>query len=85
MHQGLMNQKRIEDVRTGKYPGHEGVVAKGVRIGKSNTSQHGLWMAKIKTNRWLKELKQQAKTSEELRNVLSDNLAEQGNAENAES
>ena len=82
VYQGLLNQERIEDVRTGKYPGHEGVVAKGVRSAKVTIPNMDSGWQKIKTKRWLEELKQRAKTSEDFRKVMADNLAEQDHSSN---
>lgn len=49
--EGILDQKFIEDVKEGKYPVFEGVVAKS-GIG------HNLWRGKIKTNAYLKKLKE---------------------------
>jgi hypothetical protein len=43
----------IEEVRRGKYPVREGVVAKGLE-GKA---PHGIWMRKVKTHAYLEELR----------------------------
>lgn len=53
VYEGNLNQQFIQDVREGKYPVFEGVVCKGL-VGKA---PHGIWMAKIKTNKYLEELK----------------------------
>ena len=52
-------------------------MAKGIKLGKNKNSQHGLWMSKVKTKRWLDELKQRAGESDDLRKTLEENLAEQ--------
>ena len=62
VYQGNMNKSFINDVREGTYtcpgwdmniPLFEGVVCKGL----TGKAPHGIWMAKIKTNRYLSELK----------------------------
>lgn len=50
IYEGNFNASFIEDVRNGKYPVWEGVVAKG-------GSGHGLWMRKVKTDKYLEKLK----------------------------
>lgn len=75
--EGAFDRKFVEDVREGQYADGEGVVAKGVKLGKNKNAQHGLWMAKVKTKRWLDELKQRAEESDDLRKTLEENLAEQ--------
>ena len=55
----------------------EGVVAKGIKLGKNRNAQHGLWMSKVKTEQWLDELKRRAEESDDLRKTLEENLAEQ--------
>ena len=51
VYEGNLNDSFILDVREGRYPGEEGVVAKG-------GSGHKLWMAKIKRLSYLKKLKE---------------------------
>lgn len=70
---GNFNNQLIEDVKAGKYPVYEGVVAKGV-IGKKGGK---LWMAKIKTRKWLDDLKNKAKLDESFKKSLVDNEREQ--------
>ena len=41
------------DVREGKYPVGEGVICKGL----DGPAPHGIWMRKVKTHRYLDELK----------------------------
>jgi len=50
VYEGNFNQQLIDDVRNGKYPVVEGVIAKG-------GSGHDLWMRKIKTYAYLEKLK----------------------------
>lgn len=51
VYEGNLNEEFIKDVREGKYDLDEGVICKG---GKN----HDLWMCKIKTNAYLKRLKE---------------------------
>lgn len=51
IYEGNLNESFIDDVRNGKYPVFEGVICKG-------GSGHDLWMCKIKTNSYLKRLKE---------------------------
>lgn len=51
IYEGNLNEVFIEAVRNGEYPVVEGVVCKG-------GSGHDLWMCKIKTNEYLKKLKE---------------------------
>ena len=50
VHEGILNDTFIDDVRSGKYGVNEGVVAKG-------GSGHKLWMRKIKTLKYMERLK----------------------------
>lgn len=50
IYEGKLTQEFVKDVREGKYPVVEGVVAKG-------SSGHNLWMRKIKTNAYIEKLK----------------------------
>jgi hypothetical protein len=50
IHQGMLEEDFVNDIREGKYSVMEGIVCKG-------GSGHKLWMAKIKTFAYLKELK----------------------------
>lgn len=52
VYEGKFTGKLTEDVRAGKYPVGEGVVIKG------GTGGADVWMAKVKTNAYLKRLKQ---------------------------
>lgn len=71
VYEGNFNEQFIEDVRSGKYPVEEGVVAKG------GDTQHHLWMAKIKTRQWLERLRERASQDERLVQFLKENVAEQ--------
>ena len=76
VYEGNFSQQFIEDVRDGKYPVKEGVVAKGVLNGKG---QHSLWMSKAKTRWWFDELKNRTLINPDIfARELSDNLFEQG-------
>jgi hypothetical protein len=77
VYEGPFDRKFVEDVRTGQYMDGEGVVAKGIKLGKNKSAQHGLWMSKVKTKAWLDELKRRAEESDDLRKTLEENLAEQ--------
>lgn len=50
IYEGNFNRQFIDDVKQGKYPVKEGVIAKGGR-------GHTLWMRKVKTLAYLDELK----------------------------
>ncbi len=52
VYEGPLNATFIEDVRDGKYPVNEGVIAKGMTGGHKD-----LWMRKIKTRAYLERLK----------------------------
>jgi hypothetical protein len=75
VYEGNFNRDFIRAVRQGEFDVKEGVVAKGIKPGK--TAPHGLWMAKAKTQWWLDELKRRAETDESLKLVLAENLGEQ--------
>jgi len=77
VYEGNFGPEFVKDVRDGKYPVKEGVVAKGVRAGKKNP-QHSLWMAKAKTKWWMDTLKQKSRESDVFRQALADNMKEQG-------
>lgn len=51
VYQGEFNRQFVEDVRNGKFPVREGVIAKG-------GEGHKIWMRKVKTLAYLKELKE---------------------------
>jgi hypothetical protein len=76
IYEGNFNESFIQDVKDGKYPVIEGVVAKGnLPHGKS---PHNLWMAKVKTKTWLDKLKVEAvEHPERFKNQLIDNIMEQ--------
>ena len=75
IYEGNFNKQFVQDIKDGKYPVKEGVVAKGV-LPKKNP-QHGLWMAKVKTKWWMDELKRRAVESAQLQKILMDNIREQ--------
>jgi hypothetical protein len=50
VHRGVLSREFIEDVRAGRYGEGEGVVCKG-------GEGHGRWMAKVKTDAYLRRLK----------------------------
>lgn len=76
VYEGNFNHQFIEDVKNGLYPVEEGVVVKGIRP-NCKKEQHGLWFAKVKTNKWLEKLKLLALINPALQNVLSENIQEQ--------
>jgi hypothetical protein len=55
IYEGNLNDEFIKDVREGKYPVYEGVVCKGRE--KSGAFMGKQWMCKIKTNKYLEDLK----------------------------
>lgn len=77
IYEGNFNQQFVQDVKDGKYPVKEGVVAKGILPNKNNP-QHGLWMVKIKTKWWMDELRRRSEQESKFASVLSDNVREQG-------
>lgn len=78
IYEGNFCKQFVQDVKEGKYPVAEGVVAKGIILGKKSNPQHGLWLSKVKTLWWLNELKNRAKTDAVFRQALLENLSEQG-------
>jgi hypothetical protein len=78
VYRGNFGPQFVQDVKEGKYKVAEGVVAKGVILGKKKSPQHGLWMSKVKTLWWLNELKRRAQTDAAFRQALMENLSEQG-------
>ena len=74
IYEGNFNSSFVNDIRDGKYPVKEGVVAKGVLEGKG---QHSLWMAKAKTKWWFDELRKRALMFEDMKKLLNENLTEQ--------
>ncbi len=78
VYRGNLNESLIYNVRNGQYNVKEGVVCKGVIMGKKKSPQHGLWMTKIKTKWWMETLKSRAKTDEVFRQALRENVGEQG-------
>ena len=81
VYEGNFSRQFIQDVQDGKIVHEgEGIVAKGVILGKKSNSQHGLWMAKAKTAWWMAKLKNLAQTNEEFRSALADNVREQSDA-----
>lgn len=79
VYQGPFTRPFIEEVRAGKYPVKEGVVAKGVRerVRRKGKVERAVWLAKVKTNTWLEELRKRAGDSEDLRRQLQENEQEQ--------
>lgn len=78
VYEGNFSKQFIQDVKEGKYPVAEGVVAKGVTARKRANSNQGLWMAKVKTNWWFDELRKRDSQSPDFHRALMDNLNEQG-------
>jgi hypothetical protein len=79
VYEGPFSRPFIEDVRAGKYPVGEGVVAKGLHSCRQRKCQAGqeVWMAKVKRRAWLDELARRAGASEDLRQEYEQNLREQ--------
>jgi hypothetical protein len=78
VYEGDFTDQFIKDVQEGKYKVTcEGVVCKGVVLGKKKNPQHGLWMSKVKTKAWLDILKSKAYLDESLRKLLEEELAQQ--------
>jgi hypothetical protein len=76
LYEGNFNRSFIQDVREGKYGQNEGIVAKGLMPGKK--PPHSLWMAKVKTQWWLDQLKVKATAQPEIfGKTLEENLVEQ--------
>lgn len=80
LYEGPFSKTVIEDVRSGKYEVNEGVVAKGLRTTRKRKGkiEQEVWMAKVKTQRWLDELARRAGDSDDMKAELERNLAEQG-------
>jgi hypothetical protein len=79
VYEGPFSRSFIEDVRAGKYPVGEGVVAKRLHSRRQRKGRLGqeVWMAKVKTRAWLDELARRAGASEDLRKEYEQNLREQ--------
>ncbi len=75
VYEGNFGVQFIEDVKSGKYPVIEGVVAKG--IFSHGKPPHNIWMAKVKTKSWIEKLKAKSIESEEFGKILKDNSLEQ--------
>jgi hypothetical protein len=76
IYEGNFNESFIQDVKDGKYPVIEGIVAKGNL--PHGRPPHNLWMAKVKTKTWLDKLKVEAvEHPERFKNQLIDNILEQ--------
>ncbi len=75
VYKGNFNKQFIRDVQEGKYPVREGVVAKGINPKKKDN--HNLWMAKVKTNWWVQELRRRAAEHIEMKKLLAENEREQ--------
>jgi hypothetical protein len=78
VYEGNFNQIFIREVREGKYPVKEGVVAKGLK--SQGKPPHNIWTAKVKTLEWLRLLRIKAEQFEELKRALTENEMEQGDA-----
>jgi hypothetical protein len=79
VYEGPFSRSFIADVQAGKCPVAEGVVAKGVhaRRQRKGKAEQEVWMAKVKTQKWLAELQRRAGESEDLRKEYEQNLREQ--------
>ncbi len=76
IYQGNFNERFIQGVRHSYYPVEEGIVAKGNL--PHGRHPHNLWMAKVKTKKWIDRLKTEAeKHPERFRRELTDNILEQ--------
>lgn len=77
VYEGPFSSDFVEKVRKGEYGQNEGVVAKGVRP-DAKSAQHGLWMAKAKTEWWIEELGLRAENNVSLLRIYEENMREQG-------
>lgn len=79
VYEGPFSREFIADVRAGKYPVGEGVVAKGVhtRRGRKGKAEQEVWMAKVKTQAWLDELARRSGNSDDLKREYERNMEEQ--------
>jgi hypothetical protein len=79
VYEGPFSRRFIEDVQAGKYAVAEGVVAKGTysRRQRKGKAEQEVWMAKVKTQTWLEELRRRAGESEDLRKEFEQNWREQ--------
>lgn len=75
IYEGKFSLEFIQDVIDNKFNLKEGVVAKGSISGCN--PQHSLWMAKVKTQWWLNELRKRSEYMINLKNVLLENKSEQ--------
>jgi hypothetical protein len=75
VYEGNFNQVFIQDVKNGKYPVKEGVVAKGLK--PTGKPPHNLWAAKVKTKEWMRLLRIKAEQFAEFKKILADNELEQ--------
>ena len=75
VYEGKFNHEFKEEVKS--WTEVEGVVAKGVVLGKKKNPQHGLWMSKVKTRWWFEKLRKRAEEDESLRRILEENEREQ--------
>jgi len=76
VYEGDFTESFIQDVRAGTYPVFEGVVVKGNK--PNGKYPHNFWSAKVKTRKWLDELKRKSEYIEALRAMLAENEKEQG-------
>jgi hypothetical protein len=79
VYQGPLSRLFIEDVQKGTYPVVEGVVAKGVHPRRRNKGKGAqeVWMAKVKTQKWLDELAKRSNDSDDLKREYEQNVREQ--------
>lgn len=76
IYEGNFNESFIRDIKDGKYPVKEGIVAKGLL--PHGKPPHNLWMAKCKTKAWMDRLKKAAELDPyKFQSELSDNEKEQ--------
>lgn len=77
LYHGNFDQEFVNRVREGEFGQNEGIVAKGYDP-KAKSKQHSLWMAKVKTNWWMQELRNKILNDSRLAQILTDNINEQG-------
>jgi hypothetical protein len=79
VYEGDFTREFIDSVRGGAFSVVEGVVAKGVQVRRQRKGQSDreVWMAKVKTSRWLDELRKRSGESEELKEEFERNCREQ--------
>ena len=79
VYEGEFTREFMADVRVGKFPVSEGVVAKGRRVKRQRKgkTEYEVWMAKVKTQAWLDELRARSGDSEDFRQEYDRNVEEQ--------